>query len=87
MSVVITQKHGYTDRHGRVYLVGAVLTGSADLEDKLVRNGIAAPAPAPEKKPAKPEPKAAAEEVETAAVRPPQNAAKRTGKLTPRKKD
>ncbi len=72
MKVRITRPGGYTDRYGVEHPHGS----DADLPDaiaaKLVAHGIAETPPEP------PKTKARAEVVETAAVAPPENTAKRT---------
>jgi hypothetical protein len=70
MRVRIVQKHGYTDRHGLVFEYGDVADVSDDLAVKLLNHRIAVAAPAPK--------------VETAAVAPPENAAKRVSKPKPK---
>lgn len=63
----------YRDRYGVTHKPGDVAEYIDHLGAKLCRLGVAAPAPVPKK-------------VETMAVEPPQNAARRTTKPTPRRR-
>lgn len=80
MLIRITQTVGYGDRFGVFHPCGAEWDAPESIGAKLVSRGIAVVAE-------KPKTKAPAEVVETAAVAPPENAAKRTSKAPARKKD
>jgi hypothetical protein len=67
MRIQVTQKKGYTDRHGVEHPCGYVGDFPAHLAAKLIRYGIATPA-------------TVASKLETVAKAPAENAAKHVGK-------
>ena len=66
MRLIITQRHGYSDRYGVHHKYGELFVCNEDLATKLLHHHIAIPAPTPEP--------------ETVEVAPQENTAKRVHK-------